>query len=63
MLAAFGSLLIILKGYHIYFKSLPRSSYSDFDSIIMDNNNNSERSTQSEGEDSDKDRFSEMANG
>jgi hypothetical protein len=59
MLVGFYCVLVLLKGYHIYFKSLPRSSYKEFDSIIVDSaNNNSVSSTLSEGDDSDKDRFS-----
>lgn len=62
-IAAFAALLVALKGYHIYFKALPKSSYKEFDSVIVDNQNNSSMSSNaSEGDESDKDRFSEASN-
>lgn len=61
-IAAFCALLVGLKGYHVYFKALPKSSYKEFDSVIVDNQNNSSMSSNaSEGDESDKDRFSEMS--
>jgi hypothetical protein len=61
MVLSFCCLLILLKGYHLYFKSLPRSSYREFDSIVDAGNNNSSSSTHSEGDESDKDRFSDLS--
>lgn len=62
MILSYCCLLLLLNGYHWYFKSLPRSSYRDFDSVVVDaGNNNSVSSTQSDGDESDKDRFNDLA--